>query len=133
MKATPNEDWAKRRRQSNAKIPKLRKIEGYRNIVFNPGKDTLRLYTMSETCESYYREAEEVEFNLGSENLDGSRKQVLCGKLEQIVTKLDSSHAAVIQIVKSDFATESLTSLSEKKNYIQNQLKKYQQSAENES
>ena len=72
---------------------------------------------MSEKCDSYYREAEEVNFNFGSENLDNSHKQALCGNVEQIVTKLDSSHAAIIQIVKSDFATELLTSLSEKKIY----------------
>ena len=49
-----------------------------------------------------------MEEELGSENLDHSRKQALCSKLEQLVTKLDSSHAAVIQIVKSDLATDWL-------------------------
>ena len=71
-----------------------------------------------------------MEEELGSENLDHSRKQALCSKLEQIVTKLDSSHAAIIQIVKSDLATDWLKSLCEIKIYFQGLLKQYQQSAE---
>ena len=34
-------------------IPKLRKIEDYRNCVFNPRKHTLQLYTMAEKCISF--------------------------------------------------------------------------------
>ena len=85
---------------------------------------------MAEKCKLFYREAEKVEEELGSEKLDDSRKQAVCSKLGQLVTKLDSSHAAVIQIVKSDLATDWLTSLSENKNYFQGLLKQYQQTAE---
>ena len=70
---------------------------------------------MAEKCESFYKEAEKVEEELGSEKLDDSRKQALCSKLAQLVTKSDSSHAASIQIVKSDLATDWLTSLTENK------------------
>ena len=41
-----------------------------------------------------------------------------------------TSHAAIIQIVKSKFATEALTNLSKNKNYTQDLLKQYQQTAE---
>ena len=85
---------------------------------------------MAEKCELFYREAEKVEEELGSENLDDSRKQALCSKLEQLVTRLDLSHAEIIQIVKSDIATNLLTSLSENKNYFQGLLKQYQQTSE---
>ena len=85
---------------------------------------------MSEKRESFLGEAEKVEDELGSENLDNSHKKALCSKLEQLVTKLDSSHAAIIQIVKSKLAMESLTNLSENKNYFQDLLKQYQQTAE---
>ena len=54
---------------------------------------------MAEKCESFDKEAENVEEELGSENLDDFRKQALCLKLEKVVTKLDSSNAAIIQIV----------------------------------
>ena len=74
---------------------------------------------MSEKCEFFYGAAEKVEDELGSENLDDSCKQALCRILEQLVMKLDSSHAAIIQIVKSKFATEAFTNLSKNKNYIQ--------------
>ena len=67
---------------------------------------------------------------MGSENLDDSRKQALRSKLEQLVTKLDSSHAAIIQLVKSKFATDWLTTLSNNKNYFQDLLKQHQQTAE---
>ena len=67
---------------------------------------------------------------MGSENLDDSRKQALFSKLEQLVTKLDSTHAALIQIVKSNIATDWLTALSENKDYHQCMLKQYQQTRE---
>ena len=89
-------------------LPKLRKIEGYRNCVPNQPKDTLQLYKMSEKCESFYREAEKEQEELGSENLDESRKQALSSKLDQLVTKLGSFHAGLIQIMKSNFATDWL-------------------------
>ena len=54
-----------------------------------------------------------MEEELGSENIDDSRKQALCSKLEQLVTQLDSSHAALMQIVKSDIALDWLTTLIE--------------------
>ena len=84
---------------------------------------------MAEKCELFYREAEKVEEKLGSEKLDDSRKQALCSKLEQLVTKLDSSHAATLQIVKSVLATDWLTSLSENRIFFQGLLKQYQQTA----
>ena len=71
-----------------------------------------------------------MEEELGSENLNDSRKQALCSKMKQFVTKLDSSYTAIIQIVKSEFATDSLTTLSENKNYFQSLLKQYQQTSE---
>ena len=43
------------------------------------------------------------------EELDNSRKQALCIKLEQLVNKSDSIHAEIIRIVKSDNATGWLT------------------------
>ena len=55
---------------------------------------------MSEKCESFYREAVKLKEKLGSENLDDSGKQTLWSKLEQLVTKLYSTHAAIIQIVE---------------------------------
>ena len=70
---------------------------------------------------------------MDSKNLDDSRKQALRSKLEQLVIKLDSSHAAVIQLVKSKFATDWLTTLSNNKNYFQDLLKQYQQTAESGS
>ena len=70
-----------------------------------------------------------MEEELGSENLDDSRKQALCSKLEQLLTKLDSIHAAIIQIVKSEFATVYLTKLSKHKKYFRKILKQYQQTA----
>ena len=85
---------------------------------------------MADKCELFYREAEKVEEESTSESLDDSRKQVLCSKLEQLVTKLDSSHAAIIETVKSGFATVYLTNLGQHKNYYQNLLKQYQQTAE---
>ena len=39
----------------------------------------------------------QVNTELGSENLDDSREQALRSKLEQLVTKLNSSHAANIK------------------------------------
>ena len=67
---------------------------------------------MLKKCESLYREAEKFEEDLGSEILDNSRKKALCSMLELRVTKLDSSHKAIIQIVKSEFGRESLKTLS---------------------
>ena len=56
-------------------IPKLGKIEGYRNTVLDTRKDTLWLYTMSNKYEPFHREAQKVEDELGSGSLDDSRKQ----------------------------------------------------------
>ena len=55
-----------------------------------------------------------LEEELGAENLDNSRKQALCGKLEQLLTKLDSTHAEVVKIVNSDTARDWSTVLSKK-------------------
>ena len=68
--------------------------------------------------------------NLGSENLDDNRKQALRSKLEQLVTKIVSSHAKVIQIVNSKCATDWLLTLSNSKNYFQDLLKQDHQTAE---
>ena len=46
-------------------ITKLRKIERYCNTVCNPRKYTLRLYTMSENCESISREADKSGRRVG--------------------------------------------------------------------
>ena len=64
------------------------------------------------------------------ENFDDSRKRARCSELEQLVTKLDSSHAEVIQIAKSNLATDWLTNLSKNKNYFQDLLKQNQQTTE---
>ena len=82
-----------------------------------------------EKGESFNREAAKLGEDLGSENLDDSRKQALRSKLEQLVTKLDSSHAAILQIVKSKFATDWLTTLSNNKK-CQDLLKQLQPTAE---
>ena len=84
----------------------------------------------SQECESFYRDAAKLEEQLGSEHFTDSRKQALCSKLEQSVTKLDSSHAAIIQIVKSDLATDWLKSLTGSKDYHRGLLKQYQQTDE---
>ena len=68
---------------------------------------------MLEKLDSFYREAVILEKELGSENLDDSRKQALCSNLEQLVTQLDSIHAALIQILRSNIAAEWLTTLNE--------------------
>ena len=70
-----------------------------------------------------------MEEEFGSENLDDTRKQVLCSKLEKLIRKLDS-HAAIIQIVKPDIAIYWLTRLNENKDYHRGLLKQYQQTAE---
>ena len=67
---------------------------------------------------------------MGSDNLNGSRKQALCKELEQLVTKLDSTHAENIQFVKSEIATDASTTFSKNKNYFQDLLKQYQQTEE---
>ena len=84
---------------------------------------------MSEKCETFYREAVKLEEELGSENLDDSRKQALWSKLEQLVTKLYSTQAAIIQIVKSDIATSWLTNISKNNDFYQRMLKQYHQTA----
>ena len=72
---------------------------------------------MSKKSGSFYREALKLEAELELEIFYYSRKQALCSKQEQLVTKLDLTHAALIQIVKSGFATDWLTTLSENKDY----------------
>ena len=64
---------------------------------------------MLKKGESFYREAAKLGEELGSENLDDSRKQPLHSKLEQLFTKLDWSQAAIIEIVNSKLATDFLT------------------------
>ena len=78
----------------------------------------------------FQREAAKLEEELGSENLDNSHKQALCSNLKHSVTMLDSSHAAIIQIVKSDITTDWLTNLRENKDYHRGQLKQNQRTAE---
>ena len=68
-----------------------------------------------------------MEDKLGSKNLDDFHKQALCSNLEQLVTKLDSSHASIIQIVNSNIATDWLTNLSKNKDYHRGLLNQYQQ------
>ena len=58
----------------------------------------IRLCTITKTCISFYWDAKNLEEELGTENLDHSRTQALCSTLEQLITKLDSTHAAFIQI-----------------------------------
>ena len=60
---------------------------------------------MAEKCESFHREAAKLEEEFTSENLDDSHKQALCSNLETVITKLHSSHTAIIQIVKSVIVT----------------------------
>ena len=128
-KANPNENCAKRSRHSNGWLNKYQNLEEQKNFAtaFSTHRKT---YTIAEKYESFYREAEKVDKELGLENLDDSRKQALCSKQEQLVTKLDSSHAAIIQIVKSEFSAGYLTNLSKHKNYFQDLLKQHQQTAE---
>ena len=85
---------------------------------------------MAEKCESFYREAAKLEEEVVSENLYDSRKQALCSKLEQLVTKLYTSQTAIIQIVNSVLDTEWLTNLSENKAYHRGLLKQNQQTTE---
>ena len=47
-------------------IPKLGEIEEFHSYVFNQRKDTLRLYTMTENCISFYRDARILEEELGT-------------------------------------------------------------------
>ena len=112
------------------KMPCLRDIESLRTDVFDCRKDTLRLYTMLKKGEQFYEEVAKLGEELGSENLDDPRRQALRSKLEQLGTKLDSSYAAIIQLVKSKFATNWLTTLSNNKNYFQDLLKQYHQTPE---
>ena len=56
--------------------------------------------------------------------------QALCSNLEQLVTKLDSNHATIIQNGKSDISTDWLTNLSENQDYHQGLLKQYRQTAD---
>ena len=90
-------------------IPKLREIAEYSSCVLNQRKGTMRLYTMSKKSKLFYREAVKLGEQLGSENLDDTRKQALSSKLEELITKLGSTHAALIQIVKSDITKDWLT------------------------
>ena len=114
-------------------MPFLQDVESLRTEVFDCRKDILRLYTMLKKGESFYREAAKLGEELGSENLDDYRNQGLHSKLEPLLTKLHSSHAAIIQIVKSKFAKDWLTTLSNKKNYFEDLLKQHQQTAESEN
>ena len=81
---------------------------------------------MSEKSESFYREAAKSR----SENLDNSRNQAFCSKLEKLLLNIDSTYAALMQIVRSDIATDWLTTLSENEDYHPCMLKQYQQTAE---
>ena len=85
---------------------------------------------MSEKCEKFYREAIKLEEELGSEKEDNSRKHAMCSKLEQLVTQLNSIHAALIQTVKANFATGCSTTLSEHAKNHHGMLRQYQQTAE---
>ena len=76
--------------------------------------------------------ARNLEEELGTENVDDYRKQWLCSKLEQLVMKLDSAHAALIQIVKSDFDMDWMTTSIKTKDYHRSRLKQYHQTAESE-
>ena len=51
-----------------------------------------------------FREAAKLEEELISENLGDSHKQALCSNLELLITKLETSHTAIVQIDKSDIA-----------------------------
>ena len=71
-----------------------------------------------------------MEEEIGTENLDNSRKQALCSKLEQLLAKLDSTHAELILNVKSDIAMDWLRSLREQKDFYRGVLKLYQRTTE---
>ena len=107
----------------------LRHIENLRTEVFDCRKDLAALHN-AKKIESFYREAVILGEESGSEILNGSRKQAFCRKLEQLVTKLDSSHAAIIQIAKSKFAKYWLTTLNNSKYCFQDLPKTSQQTAE---
>ena len=64
-----------------------------------------------------------MEEEIGTENLDNSRKQALFSKLEQLLAKLGSTHAELILNVKSDIAMDWLRSLREQKDYYRGVLK----------
>ena len=111
-------------------IPNLiREIEDYRSCVFNPRKNILRLYTMVEKSLQFYSEATKMGKELRKRKFRRS-KQAFCSKVEQLVTKLDTSHAEIIRILKTDTATDCLKGLNENKYYHRGLLKPYQQTAE---
>ena len=66
---------------------------------------------------------------LGTENFDDTCKQALCRKLEQLVSKLDSTHSETIRIVKSDTATDWLTVLNKSEGFHRGMLRQYQKTA----
>ena len=91
--------------------------------VFIHRKDTLQFFVSADKCNSFNSKAMKLGKGLGIKNSHDSRKQALCGRLEQRLTKIISNHLKTIWIVKSDTASSWLTIVSENKDYHRSMLK----------